>query len=67
MQKRYLGDGVYAEIENDMLKLTTEEGLDGLRDTIYLEPEVLTALLAFNADAYEERNRQLAVATETSK
>ena len=38
----YLGDGVYVEIENEMLKLSTER-LDG-ESLIYLEPEVYQAL-----------------------
>ena len=43
MRKEYLGDGVYAEFETRMIKLTTE---DGIRATncIYLEPEVYRAL-----------------------
>lgn len=47
MKKRYLGDAVYAEVLADgTVVLTTE---DGIRSTnvIYLEPEVLSALLKF--------------------
>ena len=44
--KRYLGDGVYAAIENGMLKLTTEDGLRAT-NTIFLEPEVYGALLEY--------------------
>ena len=44
--KEYLGDGVYVDIQNDMLKLTTEDGFDVL-NTIYLEPQVYRALLRY--------------------
>jgi len=43
MNKEYLGDGVYAEIESGRVKLTAEDGITAT-DTIYLEPEVLSAL-----------------------
>jgi hypothetical protein len=41
--KSYLGDGVYVELENDMIRLTTESGISAT-NTIYLEPEVWRAL-----------------------
>jgi hypothetical protein len=44
--KQYLGDSVYVELERGMLKLTTENGL-GPNNTIYLEPEVYTALTRY--------------------
>ena len=45
MHKVYIGDSVYAEIENGMIKLTTENGREGdPSNTIFLEPEVLDAL-----------------------
>jgi hypothetical protein len=45
MDKRYLGDSVYVEIENGTLKLTTNNGYpDDPRNVIYLEPEGLHAL-----------------------
>ena len=44
--KKYLGDAVYVDIENGMIKLTTEDGI-AATNTIYLEPEVVTALLAY--------------------
>lgn len=47
--KRYLGDGVYVEVEAGMLKLTTER--EGRIETIYLEPEVFDALREFYYDA----------------
>ena len=43
MDKQYLGDSVYAEHENGMIKLTTDNGM-GASNTIYLEPEVMAAL-----------------------
>lgn len=44
MNKTYLGDGVYAEQLDYGVRLTAENGLEAT-DTIYLEPEVITALL----------------------
>jgi len=44
--KEYLGDSVYADIDNGMVKLTTENGM-GPSNTIYLEPEVYRALLSY--------------------
>lgn len=46
MNKKYLGDGVYADVENGMLKLTVENGIS-VTDEIYLEYEVYLALVAF--------------------
>ena len=43
MHKEYLGDSVYAAIENGMVKLTTENG-DGPSNTIFLELGVIDAL-----------------------
>lgn len=48
MKKEYLGDSVYVEIEDGMLKLTTENGL-GPSNTIYLERAVFNDLLKFVA------------------
>lgn len=45
IEKTYLGDGVYAEFENDMIKLTTERG--GYTETIFIEEEVWYSLLSF--------------------
>ena len=44
--KQYLGDAVYADTENEMIKLTTEDGIS-VSNTIYLEPEVFAALLRY--------------------
>jgi hypothetical protein len=46
MFKEYLGDSVYVEIENGMIKLTTENGF-GPSNEIFLEPEVFAALVRF--------------------
>ena len=43
MSKQYLGDGVYADVEGTMIKLTTENGIEAT-NTIYLEEEVWDAL-----------------------
>ena len=51
-KKLYLGDSVYAEVENGSLILTTNNGYpDDPRNIIYLEPEVILALEAFIAHA----------------
>lgn len=44
--KRYLGDGVYAQRSHGLLWLSTEDGLRQT-NTIALEPEVFKALLAY--------------------
>jgi hypothetical protein len=42
----YLGDGVYADIENGMVKLTTENGYEAT-NTIFLELPVYEALVKY--------------------
>lgn len=44
--KVYLGDGVYAEMAQGRLKLTTENGIS-VQNTVWLEPEVWAALVEF--------------------
>lgn len=45
--KTYLGDGVYVERDEwDSIKLTTENGIT-ITNTIYLDPEVLKALMSW--------------------
>ena len=51
--KDYLGDSVYADIENGMIKLTTENGA-GASNTIYMEPSVYDALVAY-VDRFKKR------------
>jgi len=46
MQKEYLGDSVYAEFEDGMLKLTTENGEDP-SNTIFIEEDVYMALIRY--------------------
>jgi len=50
MQKIYLGDSVYVEIENEMVKLTTDNG-EGPSNTIFLDEAVLLSLLDFLVSA----------------
>lgn len=45
-RKTYLGDSVYAALEDGMMKLTSENGMEAT-NTIYLEPEVFEALAVF--------------------
>lgn len=47
--KTYLGDGVYAEIDRGMIKLTTQR--DTGEHVIWLEPDVLEALQEFSERA----------------
>ena len=44
--KVYLGDGAYARFDGYGIVLTAENGIRAT-DTIYLEPEVYRALVAF--------------------
>jgi len=48
MSKQYLGDGVYVDFDGFALVLTTENGIE-TTNTIVLEPEVYSALLAYVA------------------
>jgi hypothetical protein len=45
-EKVYLGDGVYADIENGMVKLTTEDGIR-VTNVVFLELEVGRALVEY--------------------
>ena len=57
MNKRYLGDSVYVEINKyGQIVLTTENGY-GPSNTIYLEPEVFENLESYLA-AYRQRKNQ---------
>lgn len=44
--KIYLGDGAYAEYDGYGVKVTAENGIRAT-DTVYLEPDVLKALINF--------------------
>ncbi|HEV3340916.1 MAG TPA: hypothetical protein VG125_11185 [Pirellulales bacterium] len=46
MEKTYLGDGVYVEIERGMFKLTTSDGIS-TTNVIYLEIEAYEALVRY--------------------
>jgi hypothetical protein len=50
IEKRYLGDAVYAEVENRMIKLTAENGYR-VTNTILLEIDTYLALVRFYEDA----------------
>ena len=52
MTKEYLGDSVYVEIENGMIKLTTENGY-GPSNTIFLEVVVYDHLVKYVTEAEE--------------
>jgi hypothetical protein len=54
MTKEYIGDSVYADVENGMLKLTTEQGDDVASNTIYLELAVWENLLGYMKHACEQ-------------
>jgi hypothetical protein len=56
--KAYLGDGAYAEYDNCGIRLTAENGLVAT-DTVYLEPEVLIALMRY---IHHKTSPQLAAA-----
>lgn len=45
-RKAYIGDGVYADVENGMIKLTTEDGIRAT-NTIWLEVPVVHSLVAY--------------------
>lgn len=44
--KEYLGDSVYVDVENGMIRLTTDNWGEA-SNTIYLEPEVYRALVNY--------------------
>jgi hypothetical protein len=57
MDKQYLGDSVYVEVESGMLKLTTENGRVP-SNTIFLEPEVYDALTRYVASRIAQAAEQ---------
>lgn len=46
LTRDYMGDSVYVEMENGMVKLFLDNGL-GPSDTIFLEPTVAEALVRY--------------------
>ncbi len=46
IEKEYIGDSVYVEVENGMLRLTTDNGL-GPTNEIFLEPVVYEGLVRY--------------------
>ena len=54
MNKQYIGDGVYVEIANGMLKLTTDRvagsAYTDVPDTIFLEKPVFCELVKYAKD-----------------
>ena len=53
--KEYLGDSVYATIDDGGLILTTENGM-GPNNTIYIDPDVYESLIKF-VQRMEERKK----------
>ncbi len=56
IEKEYLGDGVYVEVENGMFKLTTEDGVRAT-STIFLELEIYHAFVRYATRAFEEHQK----------
>jgi hypothetical protein len=56
-KKDYIGDGVYVEMDEGMLKVTTEDGHGEEMNTIYFEPEVYHALIRFGDRVAQEDKR----------
>ena len=56
--KEYLGDGIYAELDRGMIKLTTENGIC-VTNTIHLEPEVMKQLQKFYEKAVESAKKEM--------
>lgn len=49
-KKVYLGDSVYADVDGEYIKLTTENVWEKPSNIIYLEPEVVKNLLTYLSD-----------------
>jgi hypothetical protein len=64
--KTYLGDGVYADLDDfGSIILTVENGID-ITNTIYLEDEVIEVLLNFVNNIREIQNEQPNIETQTT-
>lgn len=53
-RRTYLGDGVYANYDGHNIVLTVEDGIK-TTSTVYLEPQVLAALIHYNDMIYAEK------------
>lgn len=53
VEKEYLGDSVYIEVENGAFKITTEDGIE-VTNTIFLELEIYRALVKYATRALAE-------------
>lgn len=53
MDKRYIGDAVYADFDGYHIVLTTENGVS-ISNTIALEPSVFKELVRFEQDLRQE-------------
>lgn len=58
IEKRYLGDGVYASTDNHHIILTTENGLSAY-NTIYLDDSVAKNFTRFMEDFTREVEQRL--------
>lgn len=63
--KQYLGDSVYADIENGMIKLTTENGY-GESNQIFLEYPVYLNLQIYVSKFIEQNNAQKEVQSDST-
>lgn len=66
IEKRYLGDGVYAASDGYHIILTTEDGIR-VQNTIFLEPPVLAALNRYYEDVYRENARRADEANQSQE
>ncbi len=57
MKPIYLGDSVYASFDGFMVRVYTDNGL-GPENEIFLEPDVMQALIDFAKKAYTDEGRR---------
>lgn len=55
--KDYIGDGVYADLVNGVIRITTENGIEAT-NTIYLEPAVFEALKRYADRVWDRPKNQ---------